>query len=92
MENNTYTRMNVFEEKIGAILDAKHKMVRKLLNDKEDRRLAKVIERASLLDDDDEAADATKSTPSRLDFGTNKVINEINKLDTLRRKKKTLPI
>lgn len=84
--------MNVFEEKIGAILDAKHKMVRKLLNDKEDRRLAKVIERASLLDDDDEAADATKSTPSRLDFGTNKVINEINKLDTLRRKKKTLPI
>lgn len=83
--------MNVFEEKIGAILDAKHKLVRKLLNDKEDRRLAKVIERASLLDDDDEAAVSTK-TPARLDFGTNKVINEINKLDTLRRKKKTLPI
>jgi|Laugresbdmm110sn_1035088.scaffolds.fasta_scaffold354682_1 hypothetical protein len=84
--------MNVFEEKVGEILDAKHKMVRKLLNDKEDRRLAKVIERASLLDDDDEDAVSTKNTPARLDFGTNKVINEINKLDTLRRKKKTIPI
>ena len=85
--------MNVFEEKVGAILDAKHKMVRKLLNDKEDRRLAKVIERASLLDDDDDDEAAVSTKPlARLDFGTNKVINEINKLDTLRRKKKTIPI
>ena len=85
--------MNVIEEKFDALLRERMKRVREMVEEKEAKKVARAREKAAAAFDDSDAEDvdgcedgAQAAKKSRLDYGTNKIVNEMKQLDAARNK------
>jgi len=83
--------MNVIEEKFDALLRERMKRVRQMVEEKEAKKVARAREKAAAAFDSDEDMDggedrAQAAKKSRLDYGTNKIVNEMKQLDAARNK------
>lgn len=88
--------MNVLDDKFNALLQAKRQQVRAILDEKETKKLERAREKSlaalDAMDSDSETEKDTKTganagTGARLDFATNKIVNDMKQHDIMRKKK-----
>lgn len=82
--------MNVLDDKFNALLQAKRQQVRAILDEKETKKLERAREKSlAALDamDSDSETEKDAKTGARLDFATNKIVNDMKQHDIMRKKK-----
>jgi hypothetical protein len=84
---NYIRKMNVIDDKLDAILNERRADVRKILDEKEAKKIATARAKAQAAFDDSDSDNPESSKVTRLDFGTNKIVNDFKLLEIKRNRK-----